>query len=146
MKQIQLLFIVVSCCCGIELNAQTAVGKWKSVDDITQIQKSAVEIYERGGKYFGKITKVYPESGESEDPICTKCPGDLLNKKVLGMEIITNMKYDKESKVYSDGKILDPETGNIYDCKIWVDTDGTLKVRGYVYFMYRTQTWLPLKD
>jgi len=36
---------------------------------------------------------------------------------------------------------MDPETGKVYDCKIWLE-NGQLKVRGYVAFFYRTQTWL----
>ena len=32
------------------------------------------------------------------------------------------------------------ENGKEYKCKIWVE-NGLLKVRGYVMFLYRTQTW-----
>ncbi|MCB0765493.1 MAG: DUF2147 domain-containing protein, partial [Flavobacteriales bacterium] len=34
-----------------------------------------------------------------------------------------------------------PETGKIYDCRLWSE-DGALKVRGYVAFFFRTQTWV----
>ena len=42
---------------------------------------------------------------------------------------------------WKDGTILDPENGSVYDCKLWVE-GGRLKVRGYVAFFYRTQTWV----
>ena len=41
--------------------------------------------------------------------------------------------------------IMDPKKGTVYDCKLWIE-GGNLKVRGYVLFIYRTQTWLPYKE
>ncbi len=128
------------------LSAQSIVGKWKTIDDNTEKARSVVDIYKKGDKYFGKIVKVFPEPGETDDPICDKCPDDLKNKKVVGLEIIKNLKKNNNSEEYTDGEILDPESGNVYDCKVWISEDGTLKVRGYVYFMYRTQTWLPFNE
>ncbi|XOV94019.1 MAG: DUF2147 domain-containing protein [Bacteroidota bacterium] len=125
------------------LNAQSIVGKWKTIDDNTGKERSVVEIYQNGTSYYGKIVKLYREPGEDPDPICEECKGAKKDKKVLGMEIITGMEYDHKDQEYTDGEILDPESGNIYDCKIWLDPSGNLKVRGYLYFLYRTQTWLP---
>jgi uncharacterized protein (DUF2147 family) len=42
---------------------------------------------------------------------------------------------------WEDGTIMDPDNGKVYDCKLWVE-DGKLKVRGYVAFFFRTQTWV----
>ena len=123
-------------------NAQSIIGKWKTIDDNTGKERSVVEIYERGGKYFGKIVKLFMEPGEDPDPICEECKGDLKNKKIIGMEIITDMVLDEGDNEYDKGEILDPEDGKVYDCKLWVE-DGKLMVRGYVMFLYRTQTWLP---
>ena len=65
-------------------------------------------------------------------------------QKVIGMEIIQDMKANNDE--FKDGTILDPENGNVYDCKLWVDKEGQLRVRGYILFLYRTQTWLPATD
>jgi len=126
--------------------AQSIVGKWKTIDDNSGKARSIVEIYKNGDKYFGKIVKLYREPGEPQDPLCTECKGDKRDQRVLGMEIITNLEYDPRDEEYTDGEILDPENGNIYDCKIWLDERGKLKVRGYLYFLYRTQTWLPAES
>jgi uncharacterized protein (DUF2147 family) len=61
-------------------------------------------------------------------------------KPVTGMEIIQDMVND--GKEWVDGKIMDPENGKVYRCKLWVE-NGKLRVRGYISFLYRTQTWLP---
>ena len=120
--------------------AQSIIGDWKTIDDNTGKARSIVSIYERDGKVFGKIVKLFREPGEDPDPICEECSGARKDKKVIGMEIITDMIKDGDE--YEDGEILDPENGKVYDCKLWVE-EGKLKVRGYLYFLYRTQTWLP---
>lgn len=140
MMKIQLTLIMLFAA-GM-LSAQSIAGTWKTIDDETGKPRSVVEIEERNGKYFGTITRLFREPGEEQDPICDVCPGKRKNQKVIGMEIITDMEYDAEDEEYTDGEILDPESGNLYDCKLWVE-DGKLKVRGYVMFLYRTQTWLP---
>ena len=115
-------------------------GKWKTIDDETGEEQSVVEIYEKAGKLFGKITKIFPAEGEELDPICDLCPDDRKNEKIIGLEIIRDMQWNAEEAEYEEGKILDPQDGKTYDCVIWKEGDE-LKVRGYVAFFYRTQTW-----
>ncbi len=116
------------------------IGKWKSFDDETQELKSVVDIFEKGGKYYGKIVKLFRMQQEDPDPVCTECPTDdpRFNKKVIGMEILKDMK--KIGTDFSEGTILDPKNGKIYQCKIWIE-GSDLKLRGYWGPIYRTQTW-----
>ncbi len=123
--------------------SQSIVGEWKTIDDESGKPRSIVEIYEKEGKYFGKIQKLFREPGEDPDPVCDECEDHRKGKKIIGMEIISDMKFNKKDNEYHKGEIMDPENGNVYDCKLWVDDDGKLKVRGYLLFFYRTQTWLP---
>ncbi len=54
-----------------------------------------------------------------------------------------NMKKSAANE-YSGGDILDPDTGQIYRCRITVDSDGRrLTVRGYVgiALLGRSQVW-----
>lgn len=127
------------------LHSQSIVGTWKTIDDESGKPRSVVDIYEKDGRYYGKIIKLFRDPGEDPDPICEECEDYRKGQKVIGMEIITDMKYDKGDDEYRKGEILDPENGNIYDCKLWVE-DGKLKVRGYLLFFYRTQTWLPYSE
>jgi uncharacterized protein (DUF2147 family) len=116
------------------------VGKWKTVDDNSGKTKSVVEIYEKGGKLFGKVLELFDP--EKPDPICEECASEdpRYMKPIVGLEIIRNMEQD--GKEWEDGDILDPENGKVYRCKLWV-AEGKLMVRGYIAFLYRTQTWLP---
>jgi uncharacterized protein (DUF2147 family) len=123
------------------LSAQHDIlGKWKTIDDESGKEKSVVQLYEVDGEVFGKIIKLFREKGENPDPVCDKCPPDDLryNTKVIGMEIIKNLK--KSGHEYVGGTVLKPDEGKIYKCKIWIDKDN-LYIRGYWGLFYRTQIW-----
>lgn len=134
------LFFVASLFTLASAQNESIVGRWKTIDDETGKAKSIVSIYEQDGMFFGKIDTLFREEGEDPDPLCDKCPEDdpRYNQRVMGMLILENLK--KKGKEWKDGKILDPGKGKIYDCKMWLE-DGNLKVRGYLLFLYRTQTW-----
>jgi uncharacterized protein (DUF2147 family) len=118
----------------------TPVGKWKTVDDATGKVKSVVEIFEKNGKLHGKVLELFDPP--KPNPVCEQCDkaDPRHGKPVKGLEIMRNMV--KDGKEWADGDILDPENGKVYRCKIWVE-NGKLQVRGYIAFLYRTQSWLP---
>ncbi|MFM7485428.1 MAG: DUF2147 domain-containing protein [Cytophagales bacterium] len=118
----------------------SVVGKWKSIDDKSGEVRSIVEIFEKNSKLYGKIIKVFLRPNEDPDPVCEECApeDDRYKKKILGMEIIREMKKDDQE--YVGGYILDPEVGKVYRCKLWLE-NGSLKVRGYLGPFFRTQTW-----
>jgi uncharacterized protein (DUF2147 family) len=121
--------------------SQSILGKWKTIDDETGKPKSIVEIYERDGKVYGKVIKLFREPSEEQDPVCKECDTDdpRYNKKVIGMEILADMVKDGDE--YEDGEILDPNNGKVYSCKIWLEGKD-LKLRGYIGPFFRTQTWI----
>lgn len=127
----------------LSVTAQDIFGKWKTIDDETGKEKSIVEIYEKGGKVYGKVVEILNK--EKLDARCEKCKGDKKDQPILGMVIIDGLK--KDGSEYSGGDILDPNKGKEYRCKIWVDEDNPdkLNVRGYVTFLYRTQNWYRVK-
>lgn len=136
------ILLVTSACAW----AQTSiVGKWKTIDDETNEPKSIVQIFEKDGKYYGKIVKLFRKPGEDPNPVCDDCEAedDRKDQPIVGMEIIRDLEEDGDT--YEDGTILDPKDGKIYDCKLWVE-EGTLKVRGYIAFFFRTQTWHPVSE
>jgi uncharacterized protein (DUF2147 family) len=129
----------------VSINAQSVLGKWKTIDDETGKEKSIVDVYEKDGKIYGKIISLLNREPGDEDPLCDECTDDRKNKHIVGMEIIRDMEKDDDQ--YKDGTIMDPANGKIYDCKMWVDKKNSkvLKVRGYIAFFYRTQTWYKIE-
>lgn len=137
-KMVALLFCLVGTLYMTQ--AQEIAGKWKTIDDSTGKEKSIVEIYEKGGVYFGKIQKLLNPS--KPNPTCDNCPGTNKGKPIEGLVIIKDMKM--KGGELSGGKILDPESGKEYKCIIKLNGKDKLDVRGYVGFSLigRTQTWV----
>lgn len=123
------------------VNAADIVGRWQTIDDETGKAKSIVEIYQVGDQYYGKVLELLLKPNTT---LCDHCEGELKNKPVVGMVIINNLQKNTDDE-YVDGTILDPAKGKIYRCKMWLENDNTLHVRGYIAFLYRTQTWTKVK-
>jgi len=128
----------------ISMQAQSVIGKWKTIDDETGAAKSIVEIYQNNGKVYGKVVQVL-EKGK-EDKVCEECKGDKKNKPIKGMVIIDGLS--KNDDEWDGGKILDPKSGKEYKCVISLENENKLKVRGYVGFslLGRTQYWTRVKE
>jgi uncharacterized protein (DUF2147 family) len=118
--------------------AQSPLGVWKTIDDETGEAKSHIEVFEQGGKVYGKVVKLLKSAPDKK---CDKCPGDRKDQPLMGMILLTDLKM--KDGYYQGGSILDPEKGKWYNCKVWLkDGDpNALSVRGSVGPFYRTQTW-----
>lgn len=139
------LFLAMAAFLGVmNMSAQDVLGKWKTIDDDTGDPKSIVELYKQGDQLYGRIIELFRGPNEDPNPLCDDCEGAKHNQPILGMVIIEGMEFDEGDNEWDDGTILDPKNGTEYDCKLWLDEDNPdrLKVRGYVAFFFRTQTWI----
>ena len=110
--------------------AQDIKGKW-----LTEAGDAQVEIYESNGKMNGKI--VWLEKGPDTKDVHNK-DEKLRSRKLMGVNILSGLT--KEEDKWEGGRIYNPKNGKNYKCAIWLDGDK-LKVRGYIGFLYETQTW-----
>ena len=123
--------------------ADLPVGKWNTIDDKTGKVKSEVQLYDQGGKLYGKITGLpEPNDAQGKPKVCTKCEGADKNQPIVGLVIIKDLAADGER--FKGGTILDPEDGKVYKAEVWTEGDK-LKVRGYLGPFYKTQTWSKAK-
>jgi uncharacterized protein (DUF2147 family) len=123
--------------------ADTIVGRWNTVDDKSGKVRSEVQIYEQGGKVFGKIVSLTePTDKDGKPRVCEKCAGADKNQPVVGLVIIRDLGQAGDR--YKGGTIMDPEDGKVYRAELWTE-GGALKVRGYLGPFYRTQTWVKAK-
>ncbi|MFT4536114.1 MAG: hypothetical protein ACJA1A_002866 [Saprospiraceae bacterium] len=120
------------------INAQSAVGTWKTIDDDDGKVKSHVEIFEKNGKLYSKVLKLINPTSTT----CDKCTGEKKDQPTVGMEIIWDLEKESDTE-WEGGKILDPKSGKEYKCKIELTDANTLNVRGFIGFalLGRTQTW-----
>ena len=126
------------------MQAQGVLGKWTTIDDNTGEARSVIEIFERGGKIYGKIVAITDPA--KRDNVCEKCTGDDKNRPILGLELLKGL--EKNGDKYDGGYITDPDNGKRYKCYIELDDANTLRVRGYIgmSILGRTQIWQRFKD
>ena len=118
-------------------------GRWKTIDDKTGETKSIVEIAVVNGEAQGKVAQVFVPPAKEPNPKCVNCVGDLKDKPIIGMQIMWGLKRDGNE--YTGGRVMDPDDGKTYRCKIRVVEGGKkLEVRGYIGMALfgRTQTWV----
>lgn len=123
------------------VSAQSIFGKWKTIDDRTGKPKAVISIYEKEGLMYGHVVDIL-EKGK-ENFLCHKCDGDKKNKPVIGMTIIEGLKENEDGE-WKGKTLFDPQQAMTFRCKIWLNPENSneLKVRGYLAFIYRTQTWI----
>jgi len=134
-----LLFLLIGT--NVFAQADKIIGTW-----LTSDKKAHVEMYKSNDIYYGKIIWL----SEPNDPSTGKPKLDVKNpdaskrsQTIMGSLIFYNFKYDDGE--YTGGKIYDCRDGKIYTGKLWINSDGTLSMRGYIGFLYSTETWTRLK-
>ena len=118
-------------------------GTWKNIDDDDGKVKSHLEVYWDEDVLKAKVVKLLDNATVT---ICEKCKGEKKDKPLIGMEIMWDLTTDGDNE-WSGGTIMDPKNGKEYKCKIELEEDDKLKVRGYVGMptFGRTQYWYRLK-
>jgi len=133
---------------GYALGAEpTAAGLWQAIDQENGQPTGWFLIRDRDGVYEGMIVKMFLKPGENPNAACDQCTDDRHNKPWLGLDIIRGMKRDGLS--YSDGTILDPRYGHIYNAMMTLAPDGQmLVVRGYlgISLLGQNQYWTRLPE
>lgn len=138
---------VVSCQAfsqGTNTGADAVLGKWE-----TEGGKSYVLIYKDNetNTYNGKIVWLKEPLNEEGNPKIDYKNKDesLRSRKLLGLELISGFVYKEKGK-WGNGKIYNPDDGNIYSCNMQLLKDGRLYVRGFIgiSLIGKTQYWTPV--
>ncbi|WP_116368333.1 DUF2147 domain-containing protein [Parahaliea mediterranea] len=116
------------------------VGQWRSIDDETGKAKGVVEVSINNGELSGRLLKLLDPS--EPNPVCKACDGERKGQPIEGMVILWGLSGS--GATWEDGKVLDPESGKVYDAAVKVIDGGErLELRGYmgVSWLGRTQVW-----
>lgn len=123
--------------------ADSVVGQWITIDDNDSSKRFEVNISKtQDGELEAVIANVLQT--KDADKKCTSCPGAFQNKPLVGLKFLWGFKQE-DSRSWKKGRILDPETGNIYKAQLRLSEDkSSLDVRGYigVPWIGRSQTWV----
>lgn len=124
-------------------------AKAQSPDAITGVwwnaeKTSKIQVYEKDGKYFGKIVHLeVPNDSEGKPRKDIENPNDKLKSRPLkGLVILNNLEYQGDGE-YDDGEIYDPKSGKTYSSSAELVGKDKLDLRGYIGFSLigRTSTW-----
>ncbi|MDA9555688.1 DUF2147 domain-containing protein [Pelobium sp.] len=118
------------------------LGKWIAAEDKNVI----VSVYKESGEYRAKVLW-FNDSDDPNQPMNIRKdihnPNETLrNQKVLGMDVLKNLKYNPESNRWEGGLIYDPKTGREWSSVVSLQNDGELKVKGYWHFEFLCKTMI----
>ena len=119
-------FLLCVCLAFLPYSAFSAeaspTGLWHIMDKETGKPEALITIEQQAGTLRGTILKTFPEPGEDPAPRCELCEGELKDKPVAGLTILWDLRA--EDNKYFNGKVLDPETGKIYRCRLTPSANG----------------------
>ena len=106
--------------------AETPLGLWDA-------DGSHIEIYHCGELLCGRVAALDEPLDKAGNPKLDGANPDpaLRSRPILGMDLIADFSR-KSDRQWVNGRIYDPRDGKTYKCKMTLQKDGTLKVRGYV--------------
>lgn len=139
MKKTILIFAILLA--AFTINAQNSIeGIWYNTT-----KTGKVEIYKKGDQYFGKIVWIKDALSEKTGQPKTdefNPEEKLRSTPIIGLQVLKNFTYDGDGK-FSGGTIYDPENGKTYKCKMTLQDNDHLDVRGYIGLpaLGRTENW-----
>ncbi len=133
---LMLAFTAIAFC---QTNSGDVVGRW-----LSESGKAKIEIFETGGKFYGKIVWLKNPLDENGVPKVDKNnpKPEKRSIKLIGLLMVKSLEFDGKG-TWQNGTIYDPENGKDYKCKVTKTTEGKLEIRGYigVSVIGRTTTW-----
>ncbi len=144
MKQIFYLLcsLLVAACAQGQTTGNEILGKWWNQEKDAQIEVSL-----SGSTYSAKVVWMKTPNDANgklrtdiENPDAT-----LRSRTILNLVFMTGFKFDSDDKEWSGGKIYDARAGKTYKCFLSLNSNGSLKVRGYIGASWmglgKTNTW-----
>lgn len=120
-------------------------GVWLMLDkDADNEPESVIVVYERGGLRFAKMVAIY-HNGKIDDTIekpLERAKGLAGNPPICGLDFVWNLKPSDGGKYV--GKVVNPDDGGVYRCKLWVDVPSQrLVLRGELFVFGESEYLVP---
>lgn len=89
--------------------------------------------------YFAKIIAIFDEKGHLLETMLSnnksKAEGIINKPPIVGLDIVWGLKKGKSK--YTDGHIVNPEEGSVYNVEAWIQEDRILKLRGKLLIFWK---------
>lgn len=123
----------------LALDKDAIIGKWYTAE-----QEALVSIYSCGDHYCGRIIGLKePKNADGTEKIDVNNPDQSRrHEPIIGLQLVKDFAFDGQKR-WVGGKIYDPENGKTYSCKMALEGEQRLKVRGYIgiSLLGRTEIW-----
>jgi uncharacterized protein (DUF2147 family) len=125
--------------CAPAVQAQSPVGVWLHAN-----QRIEVEISACGDRLCGRIIWFHSPNDAAGLPLVDlKNPDPALRgRPLLGLQVLHDVHLVGAVN-WEDGVIYNPDDGKAYQVSLSIQSDGALRVRGFVLvpFLSKTQVW-----
>ena len=120
-------------------------GVWLMLDkDANNEPESVIVVYERGGVRSAKMVAIY-HNGKIDDTIekpLERAKGLEGNPPLCGLDFVWDLKPSDGGKYV--GKVVNPDDGGVYRCKLWVDVPSQrLVLRGELFVFGESEYLVP---
>ena len=117
-------------------NPDAIVGKWLALPK----KNLMVEVFREGKEYKARVAW-FNDRDDPSKPMKLrtdeKNPDPALrSRKLLGLEVLNNMKYNSATNRWESGNIYDAKSGRTWSSSAKLTKDGTLHVRGFWHFEF----------
>lgn len=131
---------------AISYQPDRIVGKW-----ITEKKNLIVEIYKSGVEFKAKVLW-FDDQDDLSSPMDSRIdfrnPDPALrSRKLVGMEVLKQLRFKQESNSWEDGIIYDSLSGKEWSSCAFFTNSGHLRVKGYWQFkmLCKSMDFLPYK-
>lgn len=138
------LLAIISFCVGYVRSAETPIsarervcGKWESTQHDLRIW-----VYMENDQFRAKIIWFSDTDSKPMDywrDVNNPNP-KLRTRKLLGMSILTGLRYNGKSTSWENGIVYDSRHGRYWNAAASIDKKGLLHVRGYWHFKWIGRT------
>jgi len=112
-------------------------GKWESTDKTLRIQ-----VYMQDNQYKANVIWFSDTEGRPMDYWTDQHNPNpaLRSRKILGMSVLSGLKYDPEKNSWENGIVYDSKHGRDWNASAYLDKNDMLRVRGYWHFKFIGRT------
>lgn len=104
-----------------------------------------IKIFRTGDYFYGNLVWIDKPLDEKGNPkLDDKNPDPAKrSRKIQGLLMLTGFVFDADAKMWHNGEIYDPKSGNTYSCKMTMSDKNTLDIRGFIgiSLIGRSETW-----
>lgn len=122
-------------------NPDRILGLWRN-----EANDKVIEVYKKEGRYFGKIQWLRNAKNSDGSVLRDVYNNDETKRSrvLIGIDILIGFRYDPDDDEWDDGEIYSESSGNTYNGKLSIASDGSLHITGYygiLWFLGRTKVW-----